>query len=366
MTKTGEILFLRGFFFYFRAVISLAEASFHCYNEDMTRSDPIPEYVSTHRGKVLFAIASGENLTKLEIKERTSLSMSTVISAVDALVAEGIVSLETEKVKSGGKPHSVINVRPERCVYGVSYKSATLTAVACDLKGGTICELSQGVDGTPPQAVLSILEALSRKAPDPLGISFALNCDAREALLSRVEERFHVSPSFMTNTAAVAYLCARQGASFPLVALGVGNHIKCVSYDGKSCRVADVGDLPSAFAFSEEGSYRSLLSAARVESTLRLKSYRGHYLWEGDRLAETKDLSSYSRALVRAFVALTETVDVLLAPKEIYLFGEYVTQRFFERIREESGARNLRLFRPDESDFAYGAAISALMTQVLN
>ena len=89
-------------------------------------------------------------------------------------------------------------------------------------------------------------------------------------------------------------------------------------------------------------------------------------MWEGDRLTETKDLSSYSRALVRAFVALTETVDVLLAPKKIYLFGEYVTQRFFERIREESGARNLRLFRLDESDFAYGAAISALMTQVLN
>ena len=95
--------------------------------------------------KVLFAVAAGQDLSKLEIKERTSLSMSTVISSVDRLVKRGLITFSEERSPRGGKMRSVINARPSARAYGISYKSGTLTATATDLKGEEKESVSQEV-----------------------------------------------------------------------------------------------------------------------------------------------------------------------------------------------------------------------------
>lgn len=309
----------------------------------------------------MYGIATGRDMTKLAVKERTILSMSTVISAVEDLRKEGLVSVETRRVKGGGKPHSVINARADKCVYGISYKSGRLTACVLTLGGDRIRVREREATGNPENTLAEMTQRLSGESPTPVAIGLALNCEGLEDILRALSDRTGAKVLPTTNTAALLYKAFWQGRELPLAALGVGNRVKCAVLDESGTRVTDLGSLPSAGAFTERGDYLSLLSASRVERRLRAKEYGGCYEITEEGAVETNDLSSYSRALAKGLAALTETADRLLSPRELWLFGEYVTEGFFRKASEYSSARpDLRLATPTAEDFAYGAGIAAL------
>ena len=316
---------------------------------------------------MLFAVSAGKDMTKLEIKTRTGLSMTTVISSVEALVKRGLVTFEEIKGARGGKMHSVINVHSEKRVYGVSYKSGVLTAVAADLKGEIRESVSEETPSevSPLGIVYALVAALREKAPPPLAIALALNCEGKDEVLKGLGERYHASVISLTNTEAVAYLALYQGASLPVAAIGIGNAIKCAVIERGARRAVDLGTLASPALIAGEGSYASALSVSAVESALRASEYRGKRLVEGGRIAEIRDLADYSHALALTIRSLAETVARLLSPAETIMFGEYLSETFFSRVKKE-GAENLCYLRPEKQDFALGAALAALFDEVFS
>ena len=318
--------------------------------------------------KVLLAVAAGEDLTKLELRERTSLSMSTVISSVDALVKRNLITFEERKGERGGKPHSVINAHPHRRVYGVSYKSGVLTATAVDLKGCSRESLSQEVEegASLTQSVLSLLLALQERAPDPLTMAVSINCEEKVALLKGLEDRFGVPAISCTNTTAVAYLALWKGAELPVAALGIGAGVKCAVIEGEGRRNINLGGLPSSPLVTGEGTFRAALCSSAVEETLRRSRYRGQYVLNEGYLAEINDLGEYSRALAKTIVSLAGLIRVTLSPARTVLFGEYLSEAFFERIVKESPESDLTFFQADRPAFALGTALCALKEGVFN
>ena len=300
-------------------------------------------------------------MTKLEIRERTGLSMTTVISSVEDLVARGLVTFREEKGAHGGKMRSVINLHPKRRVYGISYKSGVLTAVAADLRGEVRESLSRETEEgiSPLSAVLSLALALRGKAPMPLGVSLSMNCEEKALIAEKLSERLGAEVITLSNTESVAHLVSWRG-TLPVAAVGVGNRVKCVLNGMDGCRTLSVGDLASPVLITQEGSYLSALSAANVEETLRSSHYRGMRYAERGRVGEVRDLSDYSRALAATLASLVATLNVTLSPARVVLFGEYLSEAFFARIKEYYRVENLVYLSPEREDFALGAALAAL------
>ena len=218
----------------------------------MIRNAELTERITSLKAKVLFAIAAGENLTKLRIKQDTALSMSSVISAVDALVADGLVTLDRERSARGGKPHSIINLREENLVYGVSYLSGALTVATLGLKGDIRDIFSMEVQAgeSPASALFSLSERLATCEGIPRALALALNCEERELLISSIEEKLGISVFPTTNTAALAYRAYWRGSPLPICVIGVGRGIKCACLTEGGCHVAELGSLPSVPAFT--------------------------------------------------------------------------------------------------------------------
>ena len=311
-------------------------------------------------GKVLCCIAAGKDMTKLDIRRGTGLSMTTVISSVEALTKRGLVTFEEVKGARGGKMRSVINVQETRRAYGVSYKSGVLTAVAVDLRGEmrevTVEEPPDGI--SPLGRVFAIVNTLRKKAPPPIAVALSLNCAGKEEVLTELGERYRVPTVSLTNTEAAACLGLWRGAPAPVAALGLGSRVKCALAGAECRRVTEVGALPSPALMAGEGSYASALSAQAVEETLRTSRYHGKYRLERGRITEVRDLADYSAALALTLSSLVSTVDLLLSPSRILLFGDYLTEAFCDRIKDSSG--KVVYARFGKEDFALGAAICAL------
>lgn len=322
--------------------------------------------ISTKKGRALYVIAQGKDLTKLEVKERGSLSMSTVISAVDSLVKEGLVTMGERRTERGGKPHAVLNPAPDRCVYGISYKSGKLYAAALDLRGEVVGARSLTVaeNLSPTKAVNVIAARLAEEVPAPLVVALALNCRERDELLASLCAELGAEILLTTNTAALAHRALWEGEPYPLVTIGIGGRVKCAYLDRDGYRAADLSDLTLAPVFSRGKGCGAVLSASRVEEILFSHEYAACRTIEGERLSVCRDLADYSRALVRAIVSLAEAAETFYAPREIRLFGEYLTKGFFDRILAEYGG-NVPLIREqaEGGEFARSAALFALISR---
>ena len=319
---------------------------------------------------MLFAVAKGRDLTKLDIKNRTGFSMSTVLFAVDSLKKSGFLSVESHRVSTGGKPHSVINVALDRVVYGVSYKAHVLTAVAISIKGEKLGERFVRVSesSAPPfHYVEKLLRELMDQCPPPAAVALAVNCGEKDAIVRRIEELCGVKCFPTSNIEGAAYRVLWTDGVAPIAVIGIGNRIKCAIL-AENSRVTDVGVLPCPSAYTSSGGrYEDVLSAGKVEDCLRKRKYRDVYRSHKGHWEECEDTSDYSALVGRTISLLTDTVDTFLAPERIYLFGDYITQGFFDRITKLSGCGNkLCRMSAERSDLAYGAAIFALTEGVFN
>lgn len=319
------------------------------------------DLISAKRGKALYAIACGERMTKLDVKERAGLSMSTVIAAVGSLRAAGLVTVAERRMPGGGKPHSVIDAATDKCVFGISYKAGKLYAAALDLGGRVLSRrtMTPSEGASAEVAITTLFSRLSESAPKPIAIGVALTYADRDSLVRALSEEYGASVTCLTNTQSVAYRAVWQGGNYPLAVIGIGRRVKCAFLDERCRRVADLSDLTLAPAFSSERGIASLLSAPCVERTLFDRSYGGHYLYDKGDFSECRDLSDYSRLLVQAIVGTVGAVQALSEPKEIRLFGDYITRGFFDRISEACPVPLLRE-EGDGEGFACGAAIAAM------
>lgn len=325
--------------------------------------------IPTKRGRALYAIACGEHSTKLDVKERAGLSMSTVIASVEALRREGLITVSERRVATGGKPHSVIDVASNKCVYGVSFRAGVLYAVALDLRGTVVARRSltpsEGV--SPSLAVSTLLSRLSESAPPPLVLGLALRVSDREEMVARLSEEQGAEVLPASGVLSLAYRALWRGSPYPLAVIGVGNHVKCALLDGGSCRSVDLSELTLSPAFSANGAgVAALLSPSRVCYALREKRFDGNFSAIGGDLRECGDLSEYSSLLVRAFSGVIEVVNAFAAPRELRLFGEYLTPAFFDRIRSALGSLSLVREEADGAELAVGAAIAALTERVFS
>ena len=338
------------------------------YNIRMGTNAKMINSIKDNVAKVLFAVAMGEDLSKLEIKARTGLSMSTVISAVDRLVERDLVTFSEEKSPHGGKMRSRINVRPSARAYGISYRAGVLTATAADLKGEARESVSQEAEEgvLPVHSVLSLALALQNRAPDPLAIALSLNCENKEDVLKRLEDRLGVKAISTTNTAAVCYLSLWEEGEKSIAAIGVGSGVKCAFLGEEGCRVINLGALPSPCLLTEGGTILSALSAFEVEEVLRRSSYRGRYFVQNGFPAEVKDLAEYSRALAKTVAFLVNVAQITLTPKKIVLFGDYFSETFFARVKDAAKTENLAYLQAERSDLALGAALCALTESVFS
>lgn len=85
-------------------------------------------------GKVLYTIQKNTSLTKLDIKNKTGFSMTTVLRCVSTLKEQGLITCGTRDGK-GGKAPSVINVSYCAYVIGIAYVHSNIIAVRTDLFG---------------------------------------------------------------------------------------------------------------------------------------------------------------------------------------------------------------------------------------
>jgi len=314
-------------------------------------------------GRVFYCVSEGRDLSKLDIKSATDLSMSTVLSAVEKLKKEGWITIREEKKKSGGKPRSSINVREGAFVCGVSYKSGILTAVKTDFKGkiersSEIAVMDKSV--SPAGYVASAIREVVKSGETPAAIGLAINASDPTALSREIGEGFQ-APVFVTsNTGAVAALSLFCEKEFPACALGVGQRVK-FSRCASSIEVIDLSDLASPCASGGFQTYGEVLSVSAVAERLSDEDYRGNYAFNGEKFVETKNKKEYSDLLVGCLSALVNEVSVLIKPKTLALFGEYLSEQIFARIKERAVSPEiLRHFPIRPEALARGAAFCAL------
>ena len=323
----------------------------------------------TKRGQVLYCISQGKNLTKSDIKSFTELSMSTVLSSVDKLCAEGLITCVEEKRKEGGKPRSVINVKEDKYVFGVTYKSGVLTAVRVNLKGeieeeSEIRILENG--SSPARYVLSLLAEIGKKGSRPLAVGLSMNTADPARFFAELEKECKAPVYATSNAGAAVLVCVSQCGEFPICAIGVGAKVKCaILQDG--LRVADVGRLHSPVLVGKSQEYEQVLSAPQVERRLSEKDFYDCFYFDGARFREAEDLRSYSEVIQGAITSLCDQVAALTSPKRLYIFGDYITDSFFDRIKSHSAYSDKpQLFRADPRKLALGAAYYALAEEVFS
>ena len=301
-------------------------------------------------------------MSKLDVKAVTALSMSTVLSSVEKLRRDGLVIVGEEKKKSGGKPRSLINVSEKVCVCGVSYKSGILTAVRADLKGrisgaSEIAIVDKSV--SPSGYVLSLLKEMP-KDRSLVAIGLAMNVSDPDRLSEEIKNAFAVPVSVTSNTGAVAALTAFGETTYPVGALGIGKRVKFALFS-ETLKTSDVSAVLSPCATSEGRSYGALLSVPTVEKRLLDDFYRGVYTFNGEKYSETRDKKEYSEALVEALSSLADAAAAFASPKILVLFGDYVSEGLFERVKNAARVPSvLRRFSGAREELALGAAYHAM------
>lgn len=337
------------------------------YDRTMDERKDFLRVFPKNEGRVLFCVSEGRDLSKLDLKAATELSMSTVLSCVEKLLERKYITIVEEKRKSGGKPRSSINLSEDVFVYGVSYKGGILTAVKASFKGevkGVRAFAIVDKSVSPIGYVLSLLNELSEKGERPAAIGLAINAADPKGLIEEIKKAFD-APVFLTsNTGAVAALTLFREKAFPICALGIGVRIKCALY-GETSFLSDISELSAPCSSGGGNAYADVLSVPAVEARLTDEDFRGNYYFSGERYEETRNKRDYSELLVGCLSSLTLEIAAFTRPARLVLFGDYVTQGLFERVKISS-PEALTYFPIKKEDLALGAACYALKEGVFN
>ncbi len=131
---------------------------------------------------VLRTIIRHQPCTKLCVKQHSGLSMSTVLSAVDALAKAGWIDLSARAAPRGGKPHARIEAS-RRVLYGAQSTPQGVVVKSISLQGEiTAVDLpAEGLD--PLYAIGECPWANAHRVAYPKGVACYLACHGGEAYL---------------------------------------------------------------------------------------------------------------------------------------------------------------------------------------
>ncbi len=199
-----------------------------------------------------------------------------------------------------------------------------------------------------------------------VGIGLSVAGADMEKVQNELSIRYAVPCHLLENVEAVGYHYRWQ-SKLPMskiAAISVGNRLRCAVVDASS-RVIEVGELLSPITSARRGRlpYNSVLSTREVSSRLKNSNYRGDLAFEAASLVENDDIGIYVNGLQLALSELLFTVDKLLSPDKMVVFGEYLSDKLMRNVMDRIDGRVnsvLSIMNNKKDVLADGAAAKVL------
>lgn len=269
--------------------------------------------------KVLYTINQNTNMTKLDIKNKTGFSMTTVLSCVKRLQDYGLITCGARKVK-GGKAPSIINASFAAYVVGMGYSNGYLRATRADLNGNVEFVSEKRTEETKEHYDEMFAEI--KKAYPPVAVG----------VISEKSDYKYVPDCVTKTQRSSGDICEGLSSFYRFFSLKNNSETVVVYIDDEIILLRsdeneehlNVNDLHSPILHSEKGrlTYKEVLSKKEVTKRLYEK-YQATL--EDLALDDDEEIVAYRSRINLAFRELTATVDRLLNPKSIVI-GGYLPQ----------------------------------------
>lgn len=269
------------------------------------------------QAKILYTIKQNTNLTKLDIKNKTGFSMTTVLSSVKKLQALGLITCGQREVK-GGKAPSIINTSMTAYVVGVGYSKGVLRALTADLSGCVLEITERNVNETEENISAIIKEISKGFPPSAIGV-ITENIDYKYC--ENKQNKNVRDAGDIAEGIANFYRFYSLKSNSLIVVIHLDKKITVLK-SGEKNEYVDINNLYSPLINSIKGrlTYQEVLSKDEVLSKLNSK-----YSVDIEALVNTtnQELIAYRNRLNLTIQELLRTVDRLLNP-EIIVIGGYL------------------------------------------
>lgn len=306
------------------------------------------------QAKILYTINQNSNLTKLDIKNKTGFSMSTVLSSVKKLEEHELITCGVRKAK-GGKAPSVINSSLLAYVLGVGYSNGILRGVRLDLKGN-IEDVKEWEVGETKENIDKIFAELEKAYP-PVAVGVITENLDYEYEENKLSERKRKAGT-LTEGIACFYRFFSVKNNLDIAILYIDNEITLMK-SGETNSYYNVSSLFSPIINPTKGrlTYSEVLSRSQVENRLKTKFKLSLASFKE---SEDSDVVAYRNRLNLTVNELISLTDKLLLTKVIVI-GGYLPENAVKSA-ENSGAR---IFYAGDAKDAVGHCAAAMALESL-
>lgn len=292
------------------------------------------------QAKILYTINQNSNLTKLDIKNKTGYSMSTVLSCVKKLEEEELITCGVRKTK-GGKAPSVINSSLCAYVLGVGYSDGTLRGVRLDLNGN-VEDLKEWKTEESKENIEKVLADL-KKAYPPVAIGVItekLDYEYRENKLSDVKRK----AGTLAEGVACFYRFFSVKNNLDIAILYIDNDITLMK-SGEKNSYYNINSLFSPIINTTKGrlTYNEVLSKEQVKNRLKNKFQISLDNFEN---CEDSEVIAYRNRLNLTVNELITLADKLLLTK-IIIIGGYLPEN---AVKSNANAQDKVFYAGDVKD----------------
>lgn len=271
------------------------------------------------QAKILYTINQNSNLTKLDIKNKTGFSMSTVLNCVKKLEEQDLITCGVRKAK-GGKAPSVINSSLFAYVLGVGYSNGVLRGVRLDLNGN-VEELKEIKTDETKENIDNMFYELEKAYP-PVAkgvITEKLDYEYEENKLSDIKRK----AGTLSEGIACFYRFFSLKNNLDIAILYFDNEITLMK-SGETCCYYNIDSLFSPLLNATKGrlTYGEVLAKNQVNERLKNK-----FKISLDKFEESDDseVIAYRNRLNLTVNELVNLTDKLLLAK-IIIIGGYLPE----------------------------------------
>lgn len=279
-------------------------------------------YMDKKLGKVLLTIQRNTSLTKLDIKNKTGFSMTTVLRCVSTLEEQGLITCATRDGK-GGKAPSVINVSYCAYVIGIACTNEGVTATRTDLFGNVeeIIELDN-ID------IQNAINAVSKEYP-PSAIGIIANDTFRLNIFPNVPKRYGT----ILEGLSFFYRFYSHDTGGRTVVLYFDNHIT-LSIENENARRIILDELYSPLIHRTNGRmrYSDVLSEQAVSNKL---SGLGCDNIKELTASNNPNVIAYRQRIIKTINELLSEILCFVSPKSV-IIGGFLPENLFPKVIEGS------------------------------
>lgn len=283
------------------------------------------------QAKILYTINQNSNLTKLDIKNKTGFSMSTVLNCVKKLEEQDLITCGVRKAK-GGKAPSVINSSLCAYVLGVGYSNGVLRGVRLDLNGN-VEDVKEKVTSETKENIDNLFFELQKAYPPvAMGvITENLDYEYEENKLSEIKRK----AGTLVEGIACFYRFFTVKNNLDIAILYIDNDITLMKA-GETNSYYNINSLFSPIINPSKGrlTYGEVLSKNQVKNRLKDK-----FSLSLDNFEECEDseVIAYRNRLNLTVNELVNLADKLLLTK-IIIIGGYLPENAV-KTRENTQSR---------------------------